>query len=91
MYDDCECSSDNSLVLPFARKNEAGLLALFTRGVEQGREAIEFGLEQELQVMSASFVLLSTYAEVDAVGVSAAGNAHLPRLADSDTQCLHDS
>jgi len=73
MFDDCEDASDASSVLCRASKNEAGWLAHLARGrVQQEREALELGLEQELQVISASFMLLVTHAEVVAVRVSTA-------------------
>ena len=84
MYDDCEYLSDNSPVLLFARKNEAGLLALFARNTLDGEEKLlNLAFEQRLQVRLASFVLLSIYAEVDVVGVSAARNAQFMGLADT--------
>jgi breast cancer 2 susceptibility protein len=52
MFDDCEYSSDASSVLRRASKNEAGWLARFARKrVEEEREALEQGLERELQVI----------------------------------------
>ncbi|KAI0299813.1 hypothetical protein BC826DRAFT_714100 [Russula brevipes] len=50
MFDDCEYSSDPSSVLRRASKTEAGWLARFARErAEQEREALEQGLERELQ------------------------------------------
>jgi hypothetical protein len=73
MFDDCEDASDASWVLRRASKNEAGWLAHFARErVQKEREALELGLEQELQVISTSFMLLVTHAEVFAVRVSTA-------------------
>lgn len=52
MFDDCEYSSDPSSVLRRANKNEAGWLARFARKrAEEEREALELGLERELQVI----------------------------------------
>jgi breast cancer 2 susceptibility protein len=52
MFDDCEYSSDPSSVLRRASKNEAGWLARFARKRgEEEREALELGLERELQVI----------------------------------------
>ena len=52
MFDDCENSSDASSVLRRASKNDAGWLARFARKrVEEEREALEQGLERELQVI----------------------------------------
>ena len=71
MFDDCEYASDASSVLRRVSKNEAGWLARFARErVQQERETLELGLEQELQVMSASFIPIVTHAEDCAVGVS---------------------
>ncbi len=73
MFDDCEDASDASSVLCRASKNEAGWLAHFARGrVQQEREALELGLEQELQVISASFMVPLTHTEVVAVRMSTA-------------------
>lgn len=52
MFDDCENSCDASSVLRRASKNDAGWLARFARKrVEEEREALEQGLERELQVI----------------------------------------
>ncbi len=51
MFDECEYSSDVSLVLRRASKAEAGWLARFTRDrVEKEREMLDLELERELQV-----------------------------------------
>ena len=73
MFDDCEYASDASSVLRRVSKSEAGWLARFTRErAKQEREALELGLEQELQVMSTSLIPLLTHAKVGAVRVSTA-------------------
>ncbi len=84
MFDDCEYASDASSVLRRVSKNEAGWLARFARErVQQERETLELGLEQELQVMSASFIPIVTHAEDCAVGVSTTRSAQLPRAVDA--------
>ncbi|KAI9511878.1 hypothetical protein F5148DRAFT_178985 [Russula earlei] len=50
MFDDCEYASDPSSVLRRASKAEAGWLARFAQErAEQEREAVDLGLERELQ------------------------------------------
>jgi hypothetical protein len=55
-----------------ASQSEVGWLVRFSRERSRGEgEVLELGLEPELLVMSASSImLLITYADVDAVGVS---------------------
>jgi hypothetical protein len=90
MFDDCEYASDASSVLRRVSKSEAGWLARFARErVQQERETLELGLEQELQVMSASLMPLLTHAEVGAVRVSSARSAQLPRA--TDARCMHEA
>jgi hypothetical protein len=92
MFDDCEYSSDPSSVLRRASKNEAGWLARFARKrAEEEREALELGLERELQVIKYQRLLCSlvAHAEVVAVRVSAARSAQLPRPADA--RCRRDA
>lgn len=51
MFDNCECDSDPSTVLRHASRTEAGWLAHLARErAMQEREALELGLESELQV-----------------------------------------
>jgi hypothetical protein len=51
MFDDCEYACDASAVLRRASRTEAGWLARLARErAEQEREALEIGLERELQV-----------------------------------------
>ena len=51
MFDDCEDASDASSVLRRASRTEAGWLARFARErADQEREALELGIERELQV-----------------------------------------
>jgi hypothetical protein len=51
MLDDCEYASDASSVLRRASRTEAGWLARLARErAEQEGEALELGLERELQV-----------------------------------------
>jgi hypothetical protein len=51
MFDDCEYAADASSVLRRASRTEAGWLARLARErAEQEGEALELGLERELQV-----------------------------------------
>lgn len=89
--DDCEYASDPSAVLRFASRTEAGWLAHLARErAMQETEALEPGLERELQVWQPNLCpsfWSSAHAVTRAVGVSTARSAQLPRPADARCPC----
>jgi hypothetical protein len=93
MLDDCEFASDASSVLRRASRTEAGWLARLARErAEQEREALELGLERELQVWQprtlcdACIWPRDSRKEIRAVDISTSRSAQFPRLADARRQ-----
>ena len=91
MFDDCEYTSDPSTVLRRASRTQAGWLAHLARErARQEREALELGLERELQVWRPRLCFISwsnAHTVVRAVGVSTTRSAQLPRPVDARCSC----
>jgi hypothetical protein len=93
MFDECEYSSDASSVLRRASRVEAGWLARFARErAEQEREALELGLERELQVRRIPMrpaTSPGTHKTICAVYVSTTRSSQLSSTVDA--RCSHDT
>ena len=91
MLDNCEYVSDPSTVLRHASRTEAGWLAHLARErAMQEREALELGLESELQVWRPRLCPIfwsGAHAVVRAVGLSTARSAQLSRLIAARCPC----